>query len=264
MLNLKSLNFYCSLIDHKIFLLIQLFIFKAIGFIFSTNYHRFRFFLPIKLKTGRRLKYMFELFIQRNPESREFYKVLDNPKYLCLLDLGANVGSVSHYFLNNQNQILARSVLMVEPQEKCCEFLKKNFKENALVFHLGVGGGTVEMMLYKKVELDVNASFTVDPKKHYGRLSNIPKKSELAYVTTVDTLYIPQKIDLVKINIEGGEPEAIFGMVKLIERDRPDILFDPHNDLNLRKIKLILYTYKITKIDKINYLAEPINVQPDA
>lgn len=255
-MNIKKLSIYCNLIDHKIFLLIQLFIFKLWGFVFNTNYHRFKFFLPTSLKTGEKLKYMFELFIQRDPDKKEFYKIFDDLKYICLLDLGANIGTVSHYFLNLHP---ARWAYLVEPQMKCNNFLLKTASpRRSEIIRCGAGREKLRNLLYKKTEMDVNASLWENPEKHHGCILKKTKKYELIFTHPIDDLHLERKVDLIKINIEGGEPGAIMGMLKLIERDKPDILFDPHNDSNLGDIRAFLDMYTIKKIDKTNYLAEPM------
>lgn len=254
MSNFKALSYYLNHVNNKPFLLVQLALFKLIGFVFSTNYHRFKFILPIKLKSGKKLLYMYELFIQRNPESKKFYDTLANPKYGTLLDLGANIGTISQYFLS-QNQ--SRQAFLIEPQKRCCEYLKKTIDPyKAQIYCFAAGSVTSKSKLYKKNELDVNASIFIIPKKHYGRFSDRPKKNESINMQPIDNLNINAKIDLVKINIEGGEPEAIKGMLDLIVKNKPDILFDPHNEWNLKEIKRLLSaSYKVTKIDNINYLA---------
>jgi len=258
MFNFKSLSYYCNLVDHKIFLLLQLALFKAAGFVFSTNYHRFKFFLPLKLKGGDKLLYMYELFIQRNPVNEKFYNIISDPKYNYLLDLGANIGSVSQYFLN---QGASRQSILIEPQKRCYEYLKKTINPyRTQIYCIAAGSVSSKSKLYKKNEMDVNASIFIIPHKHYGRFSDKAKKNESISMSPVDVLNLNSKVDLIKINIEGGEPAAIMGMTELIKKNKPDILFDPHSEYNLIRVKELLNEicpYKITQIDEINYLGEP-------
>ena len=258
MFNLKALSHYVDQVTNKPFLLIQLIIFKIIGFVFSTNYHRFKFFLPMKFIDGTKLLYMYELFIQRNPDGEKFYKILENTKYRTLLDLGANIGSVSQYFLKQGTD---RQAILIEPQEKCYDYLKRTIDPyRTQIYNIAAGGVFSKSKLFKKNELDVNASIFIIPHKHFGMFSKKPKKNESISMTPIDALDFKLKIDLIKINIEGGEPAVIEGMEELIYINRPDILFDPHSKYNLERIKILLNKicpYKITKIDEINYLAVP-------
>ncbi|MEM2238582.1 MAG: FkbM family methyltransferase [Candidatus Caldarchaeum sp.] len=70
--------------------------------------------------------------------------------------------------------------------------------------------------------------------KHDGRVSTILKKGKLlfsAITTTVDELVRDSlhRIDIIKIDTEGAEPEILRGCTKTIEHHRPMLIVEVHS-----------------------------------
>lgn len=222
-----------------------------LGKVIKTNYHRYKLFLPVKLKSGRKLIYMFELFKHYNIVNRELYGILINEKYKNLLDVGANIGTISYFFLDYHP---GRKSILIEPQKECCEHLRKVFHgKNAQIYNVGAGNKRSRVPLYKKKAFDGDASMIPS-----GYFLEKPDRVETVSVIPIDELVIGN-IDLIKIDIEGFEVEAITGMKKLITKNKPDIIFESHNEKQLEKIKNLLSEigrFKIRQLDCDNYFAE--------
>jgi FkbM family methyltransferase len=75
-------------------------------------------------------------------------------------------------------------------------------------------------------------------------------------VERVDDI-VTQAVDLVKIDVEGAEPEGFAGMQRILAQDRPAIIFEAFNAHALDRCKEHLPGYDVRQIDSINYLARP-------
>jgi hypothetical protein len=63
---------------------------------------------------------------------------------------------------------------------------------------------------------------------------------------------------LVKIDVEGFEPRVLAGMTRTLERHHPTVVFEALNRDALLESRSVLQPlgYSISRLDKINYLAE--------
>lgn len=148
------------------------------------------------------------------------------------IDVGANIGYLSLViakFIKNNNG--NRKVISFEPHPKNFNFLLDNIKLNNLEnyiepFNYALSDEETESKLmldrdYQNGSLVGNASFL---KKKFNSNSSeyiLIKKKILDKFLKLD-----QKISFIKIDIEGHEDNFFRGSSKIIERDKPKIVFE--------------------------------------
>jgi FkbM family methyltransferase len=160
--------------------------------------------------------------------SRGFYEV-DLLKCLFKLlkedsiffDIGANAGYISLYASR-----LASKVYAFEPDESNLKFINQIVKLNSIknlqVFH-GAVGSEPGRLLFER-----------------GKTSATGKISEQGTIP-VEVISVDEfvksnaieKVDLVKIDVEGFGSEVLKGMVSTLQNKRPKIIFEGHNDIEL-------------------------------
>ena len=194
-------------------------------------------------------KYNFAVIISRNDkalaedliQSQEYgtnvAKVL--LKYLkpeiSFLDIGANIG---YYSFLAASQCPKAKIFSFEPDEKNFHLFKTGIVYNSYdkqikAFPFAVSDKN-EKILVSDLGNNPNfgARFTGKTLKHLKSIVHGPDP----YFTPVEAVKLDsflenQKIDLVKIDIEGYEPFAVKGMINLIKHNKPIIIseFAPPN-----------------------------------
>jgi len=141
-----------------------------------------------------------------------------------VLDIGANYG---HYTVEMSELCSKGSVLAFEPVLFTFEVLQKvkdNFQlQNVELYHAAVSDrkGSIEMTVPL---LEFGAPNT--GVAYVGKNENSNSQSINVETICLDDLDISGKIDFIKIDIEGHEPNAFKGMENLIGKNRPVILIE--------------------------------------
>lgn len=165
----------------------------------------------------------FEIFINGifEQETSDFFiDIL--PQNGVFLDLGANIGSISIPLCRKRPDV---KLVCVEAAPWIFEFLQKNLARNNM--HEVVA---VNKVLFYSDEEEVNF---YSPEDKFGKGSLSPVFTDkLVKVRTikVDTLVKSlkiDKVDVIKIDVEGYEYHVFKGATELLMReDAPDILFE--------------------------------------
>lgn len=216
------------------------------GYVFISNKMRSKFYIPY-VKTD---------FIQRYIFRKERYFEQDNLDYICnewnrgivkntikdtiILDIGANIGNHTLYYLNECN---AKKVICFEPVSDTFRILSRNVEINnlsdkAVLINAAVGesDGSAIMSSY---DIQNTGMATVEPS------DNGPIK-----MISIDNYQLFDKIGLVKIDVEGFELSVLKGMVNVLKKDKPfisieirDSIFDDVNHY----LNELGYNYEIVK-----------------
>jgi FkbM family methyltransferase len=133
-----------------------------------------------------------------------------------VLDCGANVGVFTRGALAKG----AAKVIAIEPGPENVECLRRNFKDEILagrvvVYPKGVWNKDDELELNVDPENSAADSFVI--KRTGARTVKVP-------LTTIDKLAAElnlSKIDFIKMDIEGAEPNALDGAAQALRRDKP-------------------------------------------
>jgi len=138
----------------------------------------------------------------------------------CVVDVGANIGYYSVLLAEK-----LKTVYAYEPEKVNFEILEKNIRDNKFknveAKRLAVGSKNAEIKLVKS-------------KENYGdhrvfnyelRIKNYELIKEETKIIRLDD-EIKEKVDLIKIDTQGWEPEVILGAKKIIEKDKPVIFLE--------------------------------------
>jgi len=144
----------------------------------------------------------------------DFYGQFLKTGDLCF-DIGANMGNRTKIFLS-----LGVRVVVVEPQDQCIRFLRKQFGENHRVVFVqkavGEREGVSEMMISEEHAISSLSAEWIETVQRSGRFSEFrwPEK-QMVQVTTIDNLIHENgQPSFIKVDIEGYEYEAIKGLTR--------------------------------------------------
>jgi len=173
------------------------------------------------------------------------------------IDVGAHVG----FFALPAARRLADlgRVIAIEPHPVRFQFLRENVAHNGLAnvdcFPCAVGVREGMATLY-----DLDTSLVPHPRdvsleQSHGRPFEIALR-------TIDGLCEEAGISdiaLVKIDVEGFEPQVIRGMRSTLSRWRPSVVFEAlsADSLAASSQQLLQHGYAVRQVDKTNYLAHP-------
>ena len=145
-----------------------------------------------------------------------------------VVDVGANIGYYTVLLADKVGK--NGKVYAFEPDVTNFEILVKNIKENKLenvvAVNAAVGSKLGKLKLHKSKE-------NFGDHKLYGKDKDI----EEVKIIKLDDYLKDKKINLMKIDTQGWEPEVIEGAMKIIKRDQP-IMFLEYSPASYKTAKL--------------------------
>lgn len=142
------------------------------------------------------------------------------PKDGTFLDVGSNIGNHSLYMLLFGG---AKKVIPVEPNPDAVSLMMAVFMLNGVIDSvkmdgLGYGAGAADEDGYK----------IHNPKNNLGwtRIKKAAEGEGGVSVRTCDGIVGDDKIDFIKMDVEGFEIAALQGLEKTIERDKPALFIE--------------------------------------
>ena len=143
-------------------------------------------------------------------------------KESVVVDVGANIGYYTLLLVQKCKKVYA-----FEPDKECFLILKKNVEENKL--------GNV--VLINKAVGDKNEQRAIiKDKSNYGN-SRVGEGKGVECVRLDDV--IKEKVDLMKIDVQGYEEKVIEGAKKIIKKDKPILFIECY-----KKIKFLDNVYR--------------------
>ncbi len=180
---------------------------------------------------------------------------LDMRKYFDLeegtfIDVGANIGRYS-IALAKRPKV---HVIAFEPDPSNFDALKRNILLNNLqekieIFPIALSNKSGEAIFYINKENAGNSSLEMQR----GQTSTqIKVRTERA-----DNL-VKEKVDFIKIDVEGAESLVLKGASNIIKKFLPKIIFEAENLEKLAKVKRVLepFGYNIQQITSTDYIAK--------
>lgn len=152
-----------------------------------------------------------------------------------ILDIGSNIGNHSLYWCNERN---AKLVYAFEPYPYTYKILEKNVIANNLenrlkIFPFGISDeitkGSVEGFCSTNIG---GTGFEKNPDGDFD-------------FKTLDSLSIPEKIDLIKIDVEGKEMDVIKGGMETIKKNLPIIVIETFSNKDWIEAQLFPLGYEL-------------------
>lgn len=152
-------------------------------------------------------------------------KILNKKR--CFVDIGANIGIYSYFYMNKFEKIIA-----FEPLIKYCKL--ENLKSEKIVVHnYAISDEQGETTLYtpvkKGIEVPSNSSLN---KISYDCVENLIK------IKTLDEFDLTD-VDLIKIDVEGHESKVLNGALNTIKKNKPILIVEiehRHTHMSINKI----------------------------
>lgn len=179
---------------------------------------------------------------------------------MTFFDIGANIGYFSLFvasLLKNTGKVHA-----FEPINKLAEQIKKsvavNNFNNITIHQVGLGDTEMETSINIRDE-NMGGSSLFDYKDlNLVTISSIEKIS----IKTIDSLFTPQtKVDVIKIDVEGYELEALQGARKLLQAQHP-VIFMEFSPIFYKQDRSDKTKEMITLLQELGYTFQTIAGEP--
>lgn len=156
-----------------------------------------------------------------------FNKLNRSPK--VIFDCGANVGFVTYQF---HKRFKSSSIYSFEPNPSVFKILKKSTKsnKNVHVFNKGVGNEDILLSFYKNNNTGTS-SFLEPNDFHKAHLARKFQKIEIPTIS-INQFCKEQfidKIDILKLDIEGFELNALKGCEEMLVKNKIDFIYTEVN-----------------------------------
>jgi len=159
------------------------------------------------------------------------------PNYLgykpVIFDVGANIGNYSRLLLNNFRDA---NLHLFEPHPSTFQVLIKNIDiPNATCNNMGLNDSPGEMVLYDKRDDDGSTHASI----YRGVIEKIHGKDAICHTVRMDTIesYCTKKnidkIDFLKVDVEGNEMKVLQGAGKFIRTKNIKIIHFEFNEMNV-------------------------------
>ena len=215
--------------------------------------------VPIKFEINRKNLFVAFTHVQGYfYESKELEIIESNVRSRkVFVDVGANTGNHSIYF---SKIIEAAKVIPIEFHPETIELLKKNFwlngVENADLSKLGyaVGKSRGEFLLAEHPGNDLCLTEVFASDRHNNSYQPPEHSGKTIKIMPLDEL-IDEKVDFLKIDVEGFEIGVLSGAKNIFLKFQPDALVEVKK-INEKKFRVFVEKigYRIVEqIDKWNY-----------
>ena len=146
----------------------------------------------------------------------------------CIIDVGANIGNHSIFF----GMFTKLFIHAFEPSKDSYEMFVKNISANdknkpIIAHNLAVGN--------EKGKVKINRIDAFNK----GRDTVIPG-GDIDMVRLDDFLEKPDKVQLMKIDVEGYEPHVLMGAIEILKRDKPYLFIEAHTAVDKKVLDDIL------------------------
>jgi FkbM family methyltransferase len=159
-----------------------------------------------------------------------------------IVDIGANIGYfvlIEAGLVNGEGKIVA-----LEPSPQNARLLKHNVEknkiENVFIHQIAVGEKTGKANLYLSEKSNRNSLIPRNELEY--------KEIEVNVTTLDDLLEKEERVNLIRMDIEGGEFNVINGMEKTLKKFRPKIFLELHSAHSAIKRDLISNFFNFFKV----------------
>ncbi len=227
---------------------------------FSNLKHKFPFHGFVKCETDNFSWVMFSAaddlvamqyhWFGKNGYERETVKLWEDlcAKASCVLDIGGYTGMMSVVAALASNN---SKVHYFEPMERIVERAQINFRSNKV---------NNRIIIHNIAVSDVDEEKTINlyrPENFLGTGSSLTEKPNKDVVTAtrvrarcLDPMFTDEKVDVIKLDVEGHELQALRGMMNVLVRDKPQMIIEiwPHEYADVMRVFDGL-EYKLERLD---------------
>ena len=230
--------------------------------------------LNLRSKTNSGILFLFEKIIRSHPliyfvarniirytnifeEDALGVKFLKFKNQINIIDVGASDGISAKFFLNNLD---VKKIICYEPYRNYIKKIKKNKNKKINIKPYAIGEKKQNLDVYFPRYNFFGINLDLITYTYYNKKSLIKQidldfkfKKRIQVIKTklkINRFVMPkQKIDLIKIDVNGFELSIIKTMFKCIKRDRPTILLETGADIKKIKVLLKTLSYKDLRFD---------------
>ncbi len=159
---------------------------------------------------------------------------------LIICDIGANIGNHTLYF---SKKMKVKQIYSFEPVEETYSILMRNIEvnesDNVITYNCALGEkqGTGHVLVRDENNMGAN-SIVYDEGGHI-------------LIRALDDINIEDKVDFIKVDVEGFEKNVIKGGIEFLRKNRP-IIYIEIFDENYEEVNQILAEIGYTQIKKMN------------
>ena len=155
-----------------------------------------------------------------------------------VLDIGANVGNHTIFF----SLICGCEVISFEPNPEALLYLRANVQQNAVA-------SRVQVMPYAVGKGKGKARIAVEVPGNLGALALTPSDGEGDFeIVSLDGQSFPERVRLVKIDVEGMETDVLQGALGLIEHDRPYLVIEAATEKDFVDVDALMKAVRYTPV----------------
>lgn len=154
----------------------------------------------------------------------------------CIVDVGSNIGNHAVYF----GRFLADLVIAIEVNHRVTSTLRRNLERNQIrysIYEVGVGAELGQATIELPAEHVGNIGATRLSLDDAGHVAIITLDSLLA---EIEARSRDGHINAIKLDVEGMEPMALHGGIRMIAKHLPELFVEIMNDDKLRQVECIL------------------------
>jgi FkbM family methyltransferase len=167
----------------------------------------------------------------------------------CVMDIGANVG----YYTRLASKLVGSgSVISFEPLPKAYKLLKKNSYDlkNTEVFNCALSSDEGNGSFFIRDSGDTSSLLRINDNEKLQEIK-VSIKTADSFIDNIN------KVDFVKIDVEGFEMEVLQGMTTIISKYRPIIIFEYLTGFG--KIRGLFHSHYVDFFNKYDYSLHYVN-----
>lgn len=147
-----------------------------------------------------------------------------------VIDVGANIGNHTIYLATFSK---CKKVIAIEPHPKMWEVLDNNVKQNKL-------SSKVETKNMAAGEENGSCDIKEASERYLGNSQVAANSQGKISMKTLDSIAGKRKVSVIKIDVEGFEPQVLRGSTNILNKQSPDIFIEARNKKEKREIDHIL------------------------